>query len=54
MATIGVSRGSQLQRAQPVLTLAWAVPLLGEPLAPSAPIAFVAVSARIIVTRRAR
>ncbi|MFI6578751.1 DMT family transporter [Nocardiopsis sp. NPDC050513] len=54
MAIIGVARGSQLQLAQPVLTLSWAVLLLGEPLTPSAPIAAVAVLACIIVTQRVR
>lgn len=39
MAAIGVARASQLQLAQPLLTLVWAVALLGERLPPAAPIA---------------
>ncbi|GAA1666990.1 hypothetical protein GCM10009680_03160 [Streptomyces yatensis] len=54
MAAIGVARASQLQLAQPLLTLVWSVLLLGEKLTPAAPIAAVAVLVCIGVTQRAR
>ncbi|KUJ66594.1 hypothetical protein ACZ90_34845 [Streptomyces albus subsp. albus] len=54
MAAIGVTRASQLQLAQPLLTLVWSVLLLGERLAVAAPVAAVAVLVCIAVTQRAR
>ncbi|AUG80725.1 EamA family transporter [Kitasatospora sp. MMS16-BH015] len=54
MARIGVPRASQYQLGQPLLTLAWAVLLLGEPLGPAAPLTALAVLACIAVTQRAR
>ncbi|MFC9606457.1 DMT family transporter [Streptomyces niveus] len=54
MASIGVERASQLQLAQPLLTLLWSVLLLGEQLATAAPLAAVAVLLCIAVTQRAR
>ncbi|WP_438488893.1 DMT family transporter [Streptomyces sp. S186] len=54
MAAIGVSRASQLQLAQPLLTLVWSVVLLGERLPPAAPLTAVAVLGCIVVTQRAR
>ncbi|KIF70693.1 membrane protein [Streptomyces sp. AcH 505] len=54
MAAIGVARASQLQLAQPLLTLVWSVLLLGEHLTAAAPVAAVAVLACIAVTQRAR
>ncbi|MEV7868695.1 DMT family transporter [Streptomyces sp. NPDC088124] len=53
MAAIGIARASQLQLAQPVLTLVWSVLLLGERLTPAAPVAAVAVLVCIAVTQRA-
>ncbi|MFD9971889.1 DMT family transporter [Streptomyces sp. NPDC059017] len=53
MAAIGIARASQLQLAQPLLTLVWAVLLLAEPLSPTAPVAAVAVLVCIAVTQRA-
>ncbi|MEW1718894.1 DMT family transporter [Streptomyces sp. NPDC093109] len=52
MAAIGIPRASQLQLAQPVLTLVWSVLLLGEHLTPAAPLAAVAVLVCIAVTQR--
>ncbi|MGW2369102.1 DMT family transporter [Streptomyces sp. NPDC001667] len=52
MAAIGVARASQLQLAQPLLTLVWSVSLLGEHLSPAAPVAAVAVLVCIAVTQR--
>ncbi|MFC0598667.1 DMT family transporter [Streptomyces palmae] len=54
MAAIGVARASQLQLAQPLLTLVWSVLLLGERPAVAAPLAAVAVLVCIAVTQRAR
>ncbi|WP_432012562.1 DMT family transporter [Streptomyces cucumeris] len=54
MAAIGVARASQLQLAQPLLTLVWSVLLLDEDLSPAAPAAAVAVLVCIGATQRAR
>ncbi|MFJ6579902.1 EamA family transporter [Streptomyces sp. NPDC091368] len=54
MAAIGIPKASQLQLAQPLLTLFWAVVLLGETLPVAAPIAAVAVLVCIAVTQRAK
>ncbi|GGT50522.1 membrane protein [Streptomyces kurssanovii] len=54
MAGIGIARASQLQLAQPLLTLVWSVMLLGEELSPAAPVAAVAVLVCIAVTQRSR
>lgn len=51
---IGVARASQLQLAQPLLTLVWAVLLLHEHLTPVVPLAAVAVLTCIVITQRAR
>lgn len=52
MAAIGIARASQLQLAQPLLTLLWSVLLLSERLSPAAPLAAVAVLVCIAVTQR--
>ncbi|MFG2619717.1 DMT family transporter [Streptomyces sp. NPDC048507] len=52
MAEIGAPRASQLQLAQPLLTLVWSVALLGEHLSPAAPLAAGAVLVCIAVTQR--
>lgn len=54
MAEIGVPRASQLQLAQPLLTLVWSVLLLGEVLPTAAPVTAVVVLVCIAVTQRAR
>lgn len=54
MAEIGAPRASQLQLAQPLLTLVWSVALLGERLAPAAPAAACAVLVCIAVTQRVK
>ncbi|MEV6315001.1 DMT family transporter [Streptomyces sp. NPDC051776] len=54
MAAIGVTRASQLQLAQPLLTLVWSVALLGENLTPAAPLTAAAVLLCIAVTQRAQ
>ena len=53
MGLIGVAKASQLQLAQPLLTLMWSVLLLGEHVGPAVPVATVAVLACIVVTQRA-
>ncbi|MFI1768205.1 DMT family transporter [Streptomyces sp. NPDC020800] len=52
MAAIGIPRASQLQLAQPLLTLVWSALLLGEHLAAAAPLTAVAVLVCIAVTQR--
>jgi len=54
MAVIGIPRASQLQLAQPLLTLVWSVLLLGEHLTVAAPLTAAAVLVCIAVTQRAR
>ncbi|MFF2776845.1 DMT family transporter [Streptomyces sp. NPDC058052] len=54
MAAIGIPRASQLQLAQPLLTLVWSVLLLGESLPLAAPVAAVGVLVCIAVTQRAK
>ncbi|MFE7239371.1 DMT family transporter [Streptomyces sp. NPDC057582] len=53
MAEIGVPRASQLQLAQPLLTLVWSFLLLGEKVSAAAPVAAVAVLVCIAATQRA-
>lgn len=52
MAAIGVGRASQLQLAQPLLTLVWSVLLVGEQLGPLTPLTALTVLACIAVTQR--
>ncbi|MEU3979985.1 DMT family transporter [Streptomyces sp. NPDC026672] len=54
MAAAGIARVSQLQLAQPLLTLVWSVLLLGERLAAAAPVTAAAVLVCIGVTQRSR
>lgn len=54
MALIGVARASQLQLAQPLLTLAWSALLLAEQVPPAAPVTAVVVLLCIAATQRAR
>ncbi|MEU9594538.1 DMT family transporter [Streptomyces sp. NPDC048219] len=54
MAAIGVPKASQLQLAQPLLTLVWSVLLLGEHLTVAAPLTAAAVLVCIAVTQRSR
>ncbi|MFI6939896.1 DMT family transporter [Streptomyces sp. NPDC050418] len=54
MAAIGIPKASQLQLAQPLLTLVWSVSLLGETMTVAAPLTAVAVLICIAVTQRAR
>ena len=54
MAAIGVPKASQLQLAQPGMTLLWSVLLLGEELPTAAPVTALAVLLCIAATQRAR
>jgi drug/metabolite transporter (DMT)-like permease len=54
MGEIGVARASQLQLAQPLLTLVWAVLLLGEHVGATAALTALLVLGCIVVTQRAR
>jgi drug/metabolite transporter (DMT)-like permease len=53
LARAGTARASQLQLAQPLLTLAWSAALLGEHLTPVTAVAALAVVGCIAVTQRA-
>ncbi|MEE1771103.1 DMT family transporter [Streptomyces sp. JV185] len=53
MAEVGVPRASQLQLAQPLLTLVWSYFLLGETVPAAAPVAALAVLVCIAATQRA-
>jgi len=52
MALIGVPKASQLQLAQPLITLVWAVLLMGERLSPLALVTALIVLACIATTQR--
>ena len=54
MALVGVARASQVQLAQPLLTLGWAVLILDEHLSAATPVAALVVLACIVVTQRAK
>jgi drug/metabolite transporter (DMT)-like permease len=54
MGMVGVAKASQLQLAQPLLTLAWSALLLGEHIAAGALATAVVVLVCIVVTQRAR
>lgn len=54
MGIVGVARASQLQLAQPLLTLVWAAALMGEHLTVGACITAVVVLTCIVMTQRAR
>lgn len=54
MAIIGVGRASQVQLAQPLLTIVWAVLLLGEQLPPAVPVTAAVVLTCIVLTQRER
>jgi drug/metabolite transporter (DMT)-like permease len=54
LAEAGVARASQTQLAQPLLTILWSVPLLGEALDPGSLLAAVVVAGCVLVTQRAR
>ncbi|MGW5332040.1 DMT family transporter [Streptomyces bauhiniae] len=52
MAAVGIPRASQLQLAQPLLTLVWSALLLGEHVPAAAPLTAIAVLVCIAVTQR--
>ncbi len=54
MGVIGVPRASQIQLAQPLITLVWSVLLMGEELSPLVPLTAVVVLCCIVVTQRVR
>ncbi|HEU0317582.1 MAG TPA: pyridoxamine 5'-phosphate oxidase family protein, partial [Solirubrobacteraceae bacterium] len=54
LARAGVARASQLQLAQPLLTVAWSALLLGEHVGPGALLVAVVVVGCVLVTQRAR
>jgi nitroimidazol reductase NimA-like FMN-containing flavoprotein (pyridoxamine 5'-phosphate oxidase superfamily) len=54
LAEAGVARASQLQLYQPLLTIAWSVPLLGDHLDVAGLLTVLVVSGCVFVTQRAR
>ncbi|MDQ6606320.1 MAG: DMT family transporter [Actinomycetota bacterium] len=54
LAEAGIAKASQLQLAQPLLTIAWSVPLLGETVGAPALLTGVVVAACVLVTQRTR
>ncbi|MEU4289965.1 hypothetical protein AB0E63_17230 [Kribbella sp. NPDC026596] len=54
MGIIGVAKASQLQLAQPLLTLVWSVLLMNERLPITAPLTAVVVLLCIVATQRTR
>ncbi|MFW6691023.1 DMT family transporter [Streptomyces sp. MAR4 CNX-425] len=54
LAAAGVPRASQIQLAQPLLTLVWSVLLMGEHPGPLAPVTAAVVLGCVAVTQRAR
>ena len=54
LAGAGVAKASQIQLAQPMLTIAWSVPVLGESAGAPAVLTGVVVAACVLVTQRTR
>ncbi len=54
LAEAGVARASQLQLAQPLLTITWSIPLLGDHLDMTGLLTAVIVTACVLVTQRSR
>lgn len=54
LAEGGVAKASQIQLAQPLLTIAWSVPLLGEKVDATELVTAVVVGVCILVTQRSR
>ncbi len=54
LARLGVARASQLQLAQPLLTLGWSALVLSEHVGPGTFLAAGGVLASVLVTQRAR
>lgn len=54
MAAIGVPKASQIQLAQPLITLVWSILLMGEQLSPLAAVTALIVLGCIAATQRAR
>jgi drug/metabolite transporter (DMT)-like permease len=54
LAEAGVAKASQLQLGQPLLTIIWSAPLLGERLPATGLLTAIIVAACVLVTQRAR
>jgi drug/metabolite transporter (DMT)-like permease len=54
LAEAGVAKASQLQLAQPLLTIAWSIPLLGESIDATGLLTAAVVGACVLVTQKAR
>jgi drug/metabolite transporter (DMT)-like permease len=53
MARAGIAKASQVQLAQPALSMVWGWPLLGEPLSMAAVVTIVVVLGAVAVGRTA-
>lgn len=54
LAEAGIAKASQIQLVQPILTICWSVPLLGERAGPSAVLTALIVAVCVLVTQRTR
>ena len=54
LAEGGVAKASQIQLAQPLLTIAWSVPLLGDHLDAAGWVTAVVVGVCVLITQRTR
>lgn len=54
LAEAGIARASQLQLAQPLLTIAWSIPLLGETIDAAGLLTAVVVGICVLVTQKTR
>jgi drug/metabolite transporter (DMT)-like permease len=54
LAGAGVAKASQMQLAQPMLTIAWSVPLLGESAGAPAVLTGIVVAVCVLITQRTR
>jgi drug/metabolite transporter (DMT)-like permease len=54
LAEAGVARASQLQLAQPMLTIAWSIPLLGETIDAAGLLVAVIVGICVLITQKTR
>lgn len=54
LAEAGIAKASQIQLVQPILTICWSVPLLGESAGPSAVLTALIVAVCVLLTQRSR
>ena len=54
LAEAGIAKASQIQLVQPILTICWSAPLLGERVGPLAVLTAVIVAVCVLLTQRSR